>query len=51
MRAHLDTAGERLSIDCPLAWVSELIAEGSAGELERADAAAHLELFRRLAGG
>ena len=33
MHAFLDTAGERLEIDCSLSWVGELIAEGAAGEL------------------
>jgi len=33
MYAFLDTAGERLEIDCSLPWVGELIAEGAAGEL------------------
>jgi hypothetical protein len=29
----LDTAGERVSLDSSLSWVSELVAEGAAGEL------------------
>jgi hypothetical protein len=33
MHAFLETAGERLEIDCQLSWVGELIAEGAAGEL------------------
>ena len=39
MRGFLDTAGERLAIECALAWVAELIAEGAAGELRRSSAA------------
>jgi hypothetical protein len=39
MRDFLDTAGERLAIECSLAWVAELIAEGSGGELRRPEAA------------
>jgi hypothetical protein len=38
MRGLLDTAGERLGIDCALSWVAELIEEGSGGELRRSDA-------------
>jgi len=38
MRSFLDTAGERLEIECSLPWVAELIAEGSAGELRRVEA-------------
>lgn len=34
MRDSLDTAGERVAIECALPWVSELIAEGSGGALE-----------------
>ena len=33
MRRSLETAGERLTIDCRLPWVSALIAEGAAGAL------------------
>jgi hypothetical protein len=33
MRGLLDTAGERLRIESALSWVSELIEEGSGGEL------------------
>ena len=33
MHAYLDTAGERLAIECSLPWVMELIAEGASGEL------------------
>jgi len=33
MRGLLDTAGERLAIDCALPWVAELVAEGAGGEL------------------
>jgi hypothetical protein len=33
MHASLDTAGERLSIDCALPWVAELITEGAGSEL------------------
>jgi hypothetical protein len=32
----LETAGERLAIDCAPAWVMDLIAEGAGGELRRA---------------
>jgi len=39
MHASLDTAGERLAIDCSLPWVMELIAEGANGELRRVEAA------------
>lgn len=38
MHGFLDTAGERLEIECSLPWVAELIAEGSAGELRRVEA-------------
>jgi hypothetical protein len=38
MRGFLDTAGERLEIECSLPWVAELITEGSAGELRRVEA-------------
>jgi hypothetical protein len=38
MRGLLDTAGERLAIECSLSWVAELIAEGSGGELRRFEA-------------
>lgn len=34
MRASLDTAGERVHIDCSLQWVANLIAESAPGELE-----------------
>lgn len=34
MRAYLDTAGERVEIDCALPWVADLLAEGSVGALE-----------------
>ncbi len=34
MRATLDTAGERVDIDCSLPWVARLIAESAPGELE-----------------
>lgn len=33
MRASLDTAGERLAIECSVPWIAELIAEGAGGEL------------------
>jgi hypothetical protein len=33
MRAILDTAGERVLIDCALPWVADVLAEGAAGEL------------------
>jgi hypothetical protein len=38
MALCLETAGERLSFDCSLPWVAELIAEGAAGELREAGA-------------
>lgn len=38
MRACLDTAGERLGIDCSLSWVADLITEGAGGELRRSEA-------------
>ncbi len=38
MIGHLETAGERLSIDCSLSWVSELVAEGAGGELQQGEA-------------
>lgn len=34
MEASLDTAGERLAIECSLSWVMELIAEGASGALD-----------------
>jgi hypothetical protein len=37
MRGVLDTAGERLAVDCSLSWVGDLIAEGSGGELRPTD--------------
>lgn len=37
MHGHLDTAGERVGITCALPWVWELIEEGAAGELVRAE--------------
>lgn len=33
MPAFLDTAGERLEIDCHLPWTADLVAEGGGGEL------------------
>jgi hypothetical protein len=33
MRGFIDTAGERLSIECSVPWVSELLEEAAAGEL------------------
>jgi len=39
MRAHLDTAGERVAIESGLAFVDELIEEGAGGELRRGEAA------------
>lgn len=52
MRAFLDTVGEGLALDSAVPWVSELIAEGAAGELrqqERAEASVriHVEANRR----
>jgi hypothetical protein len=35
MKAALQTAGERIAIDCSVAWVAELIEEAAAGELGR----------------
>ena len=37
MRAFLDSAGERLAIECGPPWVAELIAEGAGGELQRSE--------------
>ena len=37
MEAFLDTAGERLAIECPIPWIAELIAEGAGGELRPSD--------------
>ena len=39
MNAHLDTAGESLSIGSSLDWVSELIAEGAGSELHAGEPA------------
>jgi hypothetical protein len=51
MRAHLDTAGERLGIDSALSWVDELIAEGSDGELRPGDGeAASVEIAVEASG-
>jgi hypothetical protein len=33
VRASLTTAGERVGIDCDVAWVAELLEEGAAGQL------------------
>jgi hypothetical protein len=33
MQAVLDTAGERLQVDCEPAWIAELLAEGAAGAM------------------
>jgi hypothetical protein len=38
LKGLLDTAGERLAIECELPWVWELLAEGSAGQLRVVDA-------------
>ena len=38
MRGMLETAGERLAVECSLSWVGELIAEGTGGELRATDA-------------
>ena len=35
MLGSLNTAGERLALDCSLSWLTELIIEGAAGELDR----------------
>jgi hypothetical protein len=37
MRAYLDTAGERVAIDCAPRWIARLIAEGAAGRLRDGD--------------
>jgi hypothetical protein len=37
MRGFVDTAGERLAVECAIPWVSDLIAEGAAGELRESD--------------
>jgi hypothetical protein len=39
VHAMLTTAGERVGIDCDIAWVAELLEEASAGQLREADAA------------
>jgi hypothetical protein len=51
MRASLDTAGERVSFDCALPWVGELVAEGTGGELVDAPAAAATVAVHVEAGG
>jgi hypothetical protein len=38
MVEFLDTAGERLSVECALPWVADLVREGSGGELRQGDA-------------
>lgn len=38
MPGSLDTAGERLSMECALPWVTELLAEGAGGELRESEA-------------
>ena len=35
MIGSIDTAGERVALDCSLPWLAELIAEGAAGELDQ----------------
>jgi hypothetical protein len=35
MVGYLDTAGERVAVDCQLNWVDELISEGAGGALRR----------------
>lgn len=52
MLGVLETAGERLSIDCSVPWITELIDEGAAGELQRIEASdatvhVHVEADRR----
>jgi hypothetical protein len=37
MHAFLDTAGERLAIECSLSWVMDLIAEGAGGALQESE--------------
>jgi hypothetical protein len=39
MIGYLDTAGERVALDCTLPWLTELIVEGAAGELDQSTAA------------
>jgi hypothetical protein len=39
MAEVLDTAGERLSVDCALPWVADLVLEGCGGELRHGDPA------------
>jgi hypothetical protein len=52
MAAAIDTAGERLSIQCDLPWVAELVREGADGELrmepdDEATAIIRIEADRR----
>jgi hypothetical protein len=51
MRATLDTAGERVAIECALPWVAELITEGACGALEGRDGRGATALIRVEAGG
>lgn len=56
MKGTLQTAGERIAIDCDLQWVSDLIGEAAAGELESWDVglatlAVHVESANRPYGG
>jgi hypothetical protein len=44
MHRLVDTAGERLSIDCRLPWVAELIDEGAAGAFRNAEARASVSV-------
>jgi hypothetical protein len=47
MRGYLNTAGQRLLIECSLPWVMELIAEGAGGELMQSgapDASVHVRV-------
>jgi hypothetical protein len=38
MRGHLDTAGERLAIECSFPWLADLVVEGAGGELRESHA-------------
>src|SRR5580693_255225 len=39
MRSLLQTAGERVELTCTVPWITDVIAEGAAGQLTSADAA------------
>ena len=50
MRAYVDTAGERLAIECELPWVADMLAEGAAGQLVSGPAASPSVRVRVEAG-